>query len=124
MLLVVRVCCRGSQCWLCGCACACGCWLCWARAAFSHTHVHGMYHLPPCPVQRERLRRNKVEYDRRVAREELMRQSKEDEVSRLEALEMQLIERLKKTQARQQKAYHDLESALASAEAPVAKHQT
>lgn len=39
--------------------------------------------------------------------------AKESEVSRLEAMEMQLIERLKKTQAQQQKAYHDLEVALA-----------
>lgn len=63
--------------------------------------------------ERERLKRNKVEYDRRVAAEERLRQAKEGEVSRLEALEMQLIERLKKTQAQQQKAYQDLEVALA-----------
>ena len=51
--------------------------------------------------------------------EERLRVAKEGEVSRLEAMEMQLIERLKKTQAQQQKAYHDLEVALAGT--PAAK---
>jgi len=63
--------------------------------------------------QHERLQRNKVAYHRRVEAEEQLRVAKESEVSRLEAMEMQLIERLKKTQAQQQKAYHDLEVALA-----------
>lgn len=65
-------------------------------------------------AERERIRRNKVEYDRRVEREQELRHSKEDEVSRLEALEMELIQRLKKTQAQQQRAFEELEQALAT----------
>lgn len=63
-------------------------------------------------LQAKRLEANKRAYDDRVSREDAARRAKESEVAQLEALEMELIEKLKRTQAQQQRAFNDLEAAL------------
>lgn len=73
----------------------CACWSC--------THA---------PPQRARAKRNKKLYDQKVQREEEERKAVESEVAELERMEAELIEKLKKTQASQHKAYNKLEDAL------------
>ena len=57
-------------------------------------------------------KRNKKIYDGKVASEARERREVEAEVERLEVMELKLIERLKKTQQQQQRAYIHLENAL------------
>ena len=68
-------------------------------------------------VQREEERQLVVENNRRNYEEKIEAQarasaSKEREVARMERVEMQLIQQLKKTQVMQQHAFEDLEHAL------------
>eukprot|EP00877_Chromochloris_zofingiensis_P006319 jgi/Chrzof1/1940/Cz10g27070.t1 len=60
-----------------------------------------------------RLQMAQEEYERRVREEAEAKEQKEQEIAELARLEMELIERLKKKQAEQNKAYQQLEAALA-----------
>jgi hypothetical protein len=51
-------------------------------------------------------------YLMRVQEKELAARRKEREVSRMEKVEMQLIQKLKNTQQLQQRAFYELENAL------------
>ena len=60
----------------------------------------------------ELVDRNRRCYEERVADEELATAEQEKQVAKMERMEMQLIQKLKKTQIIQQQAFEDLEHAL------------
>lgn len=62
-------------------------------------------------VRRKQLE-TKAEIDKRMAEEEAVIRSKEQEVMQMEMLEMELIKKLQNTQAIQKQAYAELENAL------------
>ena len=55
---------------------------------------------------------NEKKYNQRVKDREVATRKKEKEVSRMERVEMQLIQKLKNTQQLQQQAFQELENAL------------
>uniref|UniRef100_A0A7S1G6U0 Uncharacterized protein n=1 Tax=Bicosoecida sp. CB-2014 TaxID=1486930 RepID=A0A7S1G6U0_9STRA len=63
-------------------------------------------------LESERVRKNREEYESRVAAEEERKAAKEEEVRRLESLEVKLIGKLRDAQELQQAAYSELEEAL------------
>lgn len=63
-------------------------------------------------MESERLRKNREEYERRVAAEEEKKLAKEADVKRLEKLEVKLIGKLRDAQELQEAAYSELEEAL------------
>ena len=63
-------------------------------------------------IAAEKARRNKGVYDDKVGGELNKRKQVESRVSKMEKLEMELIKRLQNTQALQQQAYQQLETAL------------
>ena len=63
-------------------------------------------------IAAEKARRNKGVYDDKVGGELNKRKQVESRVSKMEKMEMELIKRLQNTQALQQQAYQQLETAL------------
>ena len=61
----------------------------------------------------EKLIQNKLDYEKRLLDEEILKKAKEAEVLKMEQLEMELIKRLQHTQGLQKTAYEELENALA-----------
>ena len=59
-----------------------------------------------------KMKKNKQVYDKKVKGEVDKRSAAENRVSKMEKLEMELIQRLQNTQALQQDAYEQLETAL------------
>ena len=62
--------------------------------------------------ERRIAEQNEQKYNERVKARELATRKKEKEVSRMEKVEMQLIQKLKNTQQLQQQAFKELENAL------------
>lgn len=60
----------------------------------------------------ERIAKERAE--KQIQEEETKARKKQIQVEKMEKMELQLIEKLKKTQTLQQKAYKELESALGS----------
>ena len=58
------------------------------------------------------MKKNKAVYDKKVKMEVDKRSAVESRVAKMEKLEMELIQRLQNTQALQQDAYEQLETAL------------
>jgi|EP00505_MAST-04D_sp_SCG-Rhode-Island_P001562 hypothetical protein len=61
---------------------------------------------------REKMKKNKTEYDKKVKKEVDIKTQVESRVAKMERMEMELIQRLQNTQALQQDAYEQLETAL------------
>merc|ERR1719262_770478 len=71
-------------------------------------------------TRQERLRDANLDYEARVATEEMLRVKTEALVAQMEKEEMELISKLQLTQTQQRQAYEELESALGATSQPAA----